>query len=268
MQRKFIPLLGLFTLLEIACVKPTFLPQVPQEVKQNPITVTTSPKLDNDGAKPINNNKHIRYTQNFGGGGATLGLLLGPIGVASNAAMINSNTEKDVNIINDKFNVDPLAIFNELSGNTELKFTNEANPNNNISPYLYITKINDAGKLAFAACILIESNNSTGKWVARYFYELPVEAEINQKMNTFNMTECKLDLELKNGFSAILKYINSENSESVAMEKEITYISDFVSPRFQIAFKGKIINETEDRVWIRAQQGVFVLLKSRVKIQY
>lgn len=267
MQRKFIPLLASLILLEMACATPTFLPQTPTEVKQNPLSVTASSTLDSDGTKPVSSNKHIRYTQNFGGGGVGLGILLGPIGVASNAAMINSNTEKDISILDGKINIDPLSSFNEASNNSGLNFTTTLNPNNNVSPYIYITKLNETGKLAFAACLLIESSNGNTKWMARYYYELPINGELDQKNATVKIPSTNLEAELKLGFKAIIKQLQNETPESIAGEKGIAYISDFVTPRFQFVLKGKIIQDSEDRIWIREPQGVFALIKNRIKIQ-
>ena len=63
------------------------------------------------GTRHLDAAKSIVYSQNFGGGGAALGLLLGPLGVAANISMIDSNTEADAVRLRGKLTLAPRELF-------------------------------------------------------------------------------------------------------------------------------------------------------------
>jgi hypothetical protein len=67
-----------------------------------------------EGAGRDRLHRNILYFQNYGGGGAGLGLLLGPIGVAANMSMIESNTKQEQ--LRDKIAIDPPAVFSAAAG--------------------------------------------------------------------------------------------------------------------------------------------------------
>lgn len=69
-----------------------------------------------------------------------------------------------------------------------------------------------------------------------------------------------------NGYSELIKFHRQETSDRVAMGKDIKLKSDLVYLGYPYALTGKLIGETEDRVWVRFYHGVYSLLKSDITI--
>ena len=83
-----------------ACVS---VPPPQQPIKVNlgdSYEIYRAPLLDqtNHTLQHLNQNKDILYSQTYGGGGAGVGLLLGPLGVAANIKAIESKLSDDIDL--------------------------------------------------------------------------------------------------------------------------------------------------------------------------
>lgn len=110
-------------------------------------------------SKHLDEAKQVLYFQNFGGGGAAVGVLLGPVGVAANIKAIDSNTSKDVDVLRNKTDADPILAFKSAAGHSGRVLHEQPNGTaSRATPYVYVVKTQqDPDVLAIAAALLVES---------------------------------------------------------------------------------------------------------------
>lgn len=250
------------------CATAPLLDPVPDTAKKDGGVLVRSALLDKTDhmTKHLNKDKNILYFQNYGGGGAALGLLLGPLGVAANMKMIESNTENDVQRFSDKLDADPVKIFTEAavqSGYPIDSVTQQSSTK--FSPYLYVVKAQE-DKLLVAAAMIVDVDTTNQKWTGRYMYQLPLTYTAETLSKADMQASTALNEHLLAGFSELIKMLKTENPEAVRKEKQITFKSNFVFPRFDLELRGSLMTESNDRAWIRTVGAVYSLAKSDVKI--
>ncbi|HVE52127.1 MAG TPA: hypothetical protein VNB23_01955 [Ramlibacter sp.] len=93
---RFAPFLVAGLLAACAAPQPRVMPA--RTAIDAPYALERSPLLDQTShtAMHLDRERRILYQQSLGGGGVGVGLLLGPLGVAANIAMIEANTKADV----------------------------------------------------------------------------------------------------------------------------------------------------------------------------
>lgn len=249
------------------CATPGLLPALPDVAKNEGGVVVRSTLLDRTDhmTKHLDKEKNIVYFQNFGGGGVALGLL-GPLGVAANMKMIENNTDNDVRTIRDKIEIDPVKTF--LQAATTYGYpvgTGLKQSATKLSPYLYVVKVSE-DNLQIAAALIVDVENSGKKWSGVYMYQIPQYYTINALGKMDKQASEALDEKLLYAFSQIIGVIRNERQDSVNSERQITFRSDFVFPRFGIELRGSLISESEERAWIRTVGAVYSLEKPSVKI--
>lgn len=203
-------------------------------------------------AKIINTSEPVYYFQNFGGGGAGLGLLLGPVGVAANYAMITSNTTSDAASLSGKINVDPTAIAESvLSQNSTFVPTTDSTKSFLISPYLMIVK-GDNDTLKFTTTLDVSSRT----WKGRYSYHLDFKRPFDKVASGLNHTDSEaLKTSMKHGFTQALAMFERDISGSLAPMKDITFYTESISPRFKMPVLAKLIEDTNDEVIVLGPGG-------------
>lgn len=264
--KKLLLIIGLATVLT-GCATP--IPQAPiaESGKSRPYTTNHSETLNNTDhmLKHVNEQKTILYFQNFGGS-VGLGLLFGPLGVAANMGMINSNTEKDVAALHGKINLAPENLFETAAKKINLVLkdgSSDLTQFPNVSPYITLVK-GDDGRLYITGSMVIEFEaEKDKKWKGTYSYQLPIRYTAEQLVSAEPDTLAALEENLVNGYIELIKFHHDETLEKVAAaEKTITFKSDLLMPRFSAALQGQLAAETADRVWVRLPLAVHSLLKS------
>lgn len=249
------------------CAGRPLLDPVPEIAKKEGGVLVRSTLLDKTDhmTRHLNKDKNILYFQNFGGGGAALGLL-GPLGVAANMKMIESNTEDDVKLFSDKLDTDPVKMFTEAAVQVSYSIDSatQGRPTK-FSPYLYVVKVQE-DKLLVAAAMIVDVDMADKKWTGRYMYQLPLIYTAETLSKADKQASSELSKHLILGFSELIKTFKTENPEAIKNEKPITFKSEFVFPRFDLEMRGALIAESNDRAWIRTVGAVYSLAKSEVKI--
>jgi hypothetical protein len=212
----------------------------------------------------LDKDKSVLYFQNYGGGGAGLGILLGPLGVAANISMIESNTKKDVEQLRDKVNVRPREIFAEVAKRRGLGVSSSPTDQKlKVTPYLYVSKT-EGETLLLASALIIEQGAGADKWTGKYMYQLPLKFSISELSQLSDSATAQLGEAVATGFMQLLMNIGSESPERFVQEKKITFKSDLVNPRFDFEMMGTLIADDGNVVWIRTVGGVFALRKANV----
>lgn len=230
-------------------------------------SLSRSPLLDQTGSNMahLDSDKNIVYSQIFGGGGLGLGLLLGPLGVAANVAMINAQTDADTELLKDKLDVKPLQNF--LSSAQGKAFTLVDTPGSagaKISPYLYVMRA-DGEQMLLAAALLIEQGDGKQPWTGKYMYQLP-EKYTRQELARLDATQQQqLNRDLTAGFAVLLDYLARE--QPPATERSITFKSAFLDPRFDFDMTGALISQNDELAWVRTYSGVYAVRKSNFTLR-
>lgn len=221
--------------------------------------------------------KSIVYTQSFGGGGLAVGLLFGPFGVAANAGMIDSNTEADAVRLRGKLALAPRELFLEAATRQGLEFADAAAPVANggpvrtqATPYLFVSKTEN-DRLLTAVAVRLEHGQGPDQWSGVYMYQLPLTYKLDELANPTPEMQARLGTEAAQGFSALTAFIAKERPPAdgqakAAPEKDFTYKSDLLTPRFEIEMQARFIARSDDLVWFRTFGGVYAVRTSNIKI--
>jgi len=228
---------------------------------------TTVLDQTNHMAKHLDENKSVLYFQNFGGGGATMGVLLGPLGVAANVKYIDLATSKDVETLHGKIKSDPIQVFKSAAARAGVVIHEQPNGTaSRATPYIYVVKM-EPDVLAIAAALIVESpmDNPAKRqnappepqWRYRYMYQLPGKYTLGSLAALDDSSMAKLETELGSGYAEILAMMARDTAESAAKEQKVTFKSTFLVPRFDFELIGNLISEEADIVWIRNPMGVY-----------
>lgn len=215
----------------------------------------------------LNESKSVTYFQNQGGGGAGLGLLLGPLGVIANVKMIESTTTADVEKIKGKINLNPEVAFQQAAIATNFSVQNSANPGDvKVTPYVLISKT-DQSTLHISSVVFLEGVDEQRKWTRRYQYQLPGKYTLDElsKLSTTNAAE--VQAASVNAYASLLKQITEETDSTIASEKRIVFKSPYLSPRFELEMNGSLIGESNGRVWVRSVLGVAAIDPASIQYQ-
>lgn len=214
--------------------------------------------------KHLDKEQNILYFQNYGGS-LGLGLLLGPLGVAANVGIIESNTKKDVEQLRDKISVRPTDIFSEVAKREGLDLSSvaETAQKPKVTPYLYVSKT-DGETLLLSSSLLVEQGEGTGKWIGKYMYQLPVKYSISELSQLSPAATTQLKEAMATGFAQIILNLRAENPEQLAQEKKIIFKSDLLAPNISFDMIGRLISEDNSVVWIRTVGGVFAIQKTNI----
>lgn len=266
----FARVLRLFTALAAlsllaACVgPPKFQASVPR--LSEAAVIGRSALLDetNHMTDHLDTDKRQLYFQNQGGGGAAVGLLLGPLGVAANMGMIAGVTKGDVEQLRGKIAIDPQQVFEEVARQRGFALAQApAKPAAaRITPYMYIAK-RDADSLVVASALLVETGDGATKWTGKYMYEQPELWPLASLARIDAAGTARLRASTAAGFDALLRYLAAETEEKVALEPKLTFRSLLVNPRFDFEMFGSLAGQEGDVVWIRSVGAVFAMPRSR-----
>lgn len=226
------------------------------------------------GMRHLDAAKSIVYSQNFGGGGAALGLLLGPLGVAANISMIDSNTEADAVRLRGKLTLAPRELFLAAATQQGLEVVDDAAtgvPGRTLAtPYLFVSKT-DNDRLLTAAAVRLEYGQGADQWSGVYMYQLPSSYQLDDLARLTPEMQARLGTEAAQGFSALAAFIAKEAPQQEGQakggtEKDFSYKSDLLTPRIEIEMNGRFIARSGDLIWFRSFGGVYAVRTSNIKV--
>lgn len=226
------------------------------------------------GTRHMDAAKSIVYSQNFGGGGAALGLLLGPLGVAANISMIDSNTEADAVRLRGKLTLAPRELFLAAATQQGLEVVDDAAtgvPGRTLAtPYLFVSKT-DNDRLLTAAAVRLEYGQGADQWSGVYMYQLPSSYQLDDLARLTPEMQARLGTEAAQGFSALAAFIAKEAPQQEGQakggtEKDFSYKSDLLTPRIEIEMNGRFIARSGDLIWFRSFGGVYAVRTSNIKV--
>lgn len=212
----------------------------------------------------LNEEKSIVYSQNFGGGGAGLGLLLGPIGVAANISMIESATKADAAKMFGKVKIDAGALFQQAATAEQLTLQEGSAPTVRLTPYLLVIKVNET-TLNSAAALFIEAPGADGKpWMTKYVLQLPGSYSVDGMAALTDAQAATLRDDLRAGYQQLVAFYKRDTAELSAREQKVLFKSAFVNPRFDFEMAGSLIEQAGPQTWLRTYGGVFAIQKDAV----
>lgn len=222
----------------------------------------------NHMTQKINSEQSVFYFQNQGGGGAGLGILLGPLGAAANIKMIENTTIADVGKIKERINLNPEVALQQAANSTN--FIVQSSVNNNdikVTPFVLISKT-DETTVHVSAAVFFEGAEGQNKWTRRYQYQLPGKYTVDELSALSEDKMKEMQMASVTAYTMLLKHIAEERDESIALERKITFNSPYMSPRFDIEMVGSLVAEREGRVWVRTVMGVNAIAPEYVKYQF
>ena len=217
-----------------------------------------APLLDqtNHTLQHLNQNKDILYSQTYGGGGAGVGVLLGPLGVLANIKAIESNTMKDVAALKNKININPNQVFfNSANKNGLAIKTDSSNKSLKFNPYLLVEKT-EGDIIMLAAVVLIDEGGTKQTFPTKYLVQLPITYTFAEMSNLDATKNKVLETYVEKSFAVLIARIKSEATANPATEEKITVISEFLTPRFKYQMAGSLIEKTNEYTWVRIIGGV------------
>jgi hypothetical protein len=268
--KKFSPFVIFIAISLAGCVTPPPLQKALQTPSQNQkygIAKSEIVSKSDRMTQHLNTEQSILYFQNQGGGGAGLGILLGPLGVAANIKMIEGVTTSDVEKIKGKIELNPEAAFLKASSLENFSIHEKAELNDvKVAPYILISKTNEK-TLHMSSVVLFEGVEGSNKWTKRYQYQLPGKYTLDELAKLSSSKAAELQEASVNGYVSILKYIAEEKVSEIEKEQKIIFNSPYMSPRFELSMRGSLIGAKDGRTWVRTVIGVAAIDPSDIKYE-
>lgn len=216
----------------------------------------------------LDTDQTVVYTQNMGGGGAALGVLLGPIGIAANMKMIESQTASEADKLKGKVVLNPKAALLQAAATSGFALQPVAGAADiKLSPFVLISKTTETAT-HISSAMMIEGTNGAQPWRRLYRYQLPGAYTLDQLSTIDGVKKAGLQADVVNGYVALLAHIAAETEASIAAERKITVKSSQLTPRFEFEMIGSLVREDAGLVWVRTTAGVYALAPSDVQIKY
>lgn len=232
-----------------------------------PYTVTRSELLDRTShmSMHVDQKRQVLYHQSSGGGGAAVGLLLGPLGVAANVSMIEAVTKADVARLKDKLDLEPLQVFREAVGAESIVPSPPGASQIRLTPYVYITKAKE-DRVLVSSALLVERGVGDEQWTGRMMYQLPTEYTIDRLASLDGSGQQRLRSEVREGFRELLKHVSAREQALLPQERAIKFRSEFFDARFDAEFSGDLLQEAPDMAWVRTGGGIYALRKTSIQL--
>lgn len=206
--------------------------------------------------RALDDKNSIVYLQTFGGGGAAVGVLLGPLGVAANMSMIGKVTDDDVLMLKGRITVDPVAVFGDIAREYPAFASPSAATNSVLlTPLLNVVK-QENEDLLFGCTLLVDYSAVGATWVGRYAYQLPVryaKAAVAQGLSAEQ--QALLAEELRAGFRVLARLYLDDAAGRLPRGGEVKFRSTFVQPRLDFEITGKQLPGEPDRLNVSIGYG-------------
>lgn len=268
MNRLSRALLSLITVLITACAStpPALQGARPAALARQGLGLAPSAELQQTShmKQHLDAAKSVVYFQNQGGGGAGLGVLLGPLGVAANISMIEGVTQADLARLKGRIRLDPAASFQQAAAELGMTVAATAGANDTrATPYLLVSKT-DEHTLHLGSALWLEGQVAGQPWRGRYLYQLPLQYTVDSLAALDDAGQARLQAEARQGFAALLGQIQRDTPEAMAHEPRLSFTSAYLSPRFEFEQPGSLIGLKDGMVWLRSFNGVQAVQASQV----
>jgi hypothetical protein len=211
--------------------------------------------------------RRTRFVQNFGGGGAAVGVMFGPFGVAANAAAIKSTTKEDSALLRGKLGVDVLREFEAaaLAAGFGADAMAEAAPL--AAPYFEIVRIDDQ-RFALGVALVVELGAQRGNWRGVYNLQLDtllMRADIAAPLD--QARSAALAAELRQGYAGVIALARADANGSLPSGgDEVSFRSSYLTPRFEFELPALRLEARDGRVLLRTSNAVVSLPLDQVEI--
>ncbi|PTU31642.1 hypothetical protein CJD38_10005 [Stenotrophobium rhamnosiphilum] len=251
----------LLVLLVSACA--TFAQPVVVRQGVSELEVSRSKLLDetNSTLQYVNSNKDALYFQTDDGTGSDAFASFGAIVAAENMVAIDAVTQADAAQLMDKVPVDPAKAFTKAATGSSIRLA--AGSAVKVSPYLYISKA-EPEVLLLAAALIVEGSGPSEGLQNKYMYQIAGQYSPADLASLNDAAAAKLNKQIEDGYSQILKRIAADAKGSASLEKTINFKSPFLTPRFDYALTGTIVADDADVTWVRVAGGMFALQKESI----
>jgi hypothetical protein len=202
--------------------------------------------------QPLDDAKTVLYLQSFGGGGAGVGLLLGPLGVAANAKAIGANTDADVKLLAGKLPLRPADTYQDVL--RELPELAAAAPGAGavrLTPEVLIVRAKDE-VLLFGCTLGVDYTGVGTKWSRTYVYQTGIsipKAQVAQGLAPEQLQA--LQAELRTGFQTLTALYLDDLHGKAEPVRSVKFKSVYMSPRFTFELVGQELPGPADRRVVR-----------------
>jgi hypothetical protein len=251
-----------------ACVSAPVAPQRPTSV---PAThhVASAPTLVPASAHTLawlDDRQSVQFVQNFGGGGVGVGLMLGPLGVAANAAAIRKTTERETAALKGRFTVDPMQRFAVLAQALGLALVDDTQ-GARLSPYLMVVRAEEE-RVLLGVGLMVDHAPGQNGWRASYAWQSDLDWSIAEVADGLDADQqAALEMALDSGLTALLALYRADLADQIVSGEELRFVSDFASPRFRFQLTGtRLAGGAPGRVVVRTFGATFDLPATRVEL--
>jgi hypothetical protein len=162
----------------------------------------------------------------------------------------------------------PWVLLPQTTSKQGQSFTQTAPQALSLSPYIYVTKT-DGEQLLTGTALLVETKpGEKGNWIGKYMYQTDLKlAKADLADGLSDAEPASLEQALTEGVEQLMQIFLTERRGSMQTEQAITFISDFVSPRFKIEMVGDKLSSGADRVNIRTVGAIYSLPRKGVEVK-
>jgi hypothetical protein len=207
-------------------------------------------------ARPLNASNSILYEQQFGGGGAGVGVLLGPLGVAANVAAIKKRTEAETQALFDKVALDPVALLAGLLGEATFARASETSPTTfTMKP---VVRIVSDGKENVWIAAAIDVSDSAVPWTGKYLAQLSgtwPRAELANGLSPERSQE--LEAQVKAALREALHLYLDDAAGKLNGTDKVNFAAPLLSPRIKFQFYGMVLPSDDARKVFRSTGAIF-----------
>lgn len=233
---------------------------------ESPYTVARSGVLDvtSNVLMHADAKRQVMYQQSNGGGGAAVGLLLGPLGVMANASMIEAVTKADVARLKDRLGLDPEELFREIAG--PLPVSSPVDPSKlRVTPYILVKKTR-ADRLLVSSALLIEKQQGAEQWSGRLMYQLPQSYTLDELASLDATGLQRLQNDARDGFRQLFQHASREGQGRLPPARPVKFRSEFFDAAFDMEYAGDLLQDAADILWIRTAGSVYAVRKANISL--
>ncbi|WP_374249500.1 hypothetical protein [Thermomonas sp.] len=219
-------------------------------------TYTDKEATANHLIRPLNASNSILYEQQFGGGGAAVGVLLGPLGVAANIAAIKKRTDTEARALSGKIPIDPVALLAPMLREAGLSRADEGGTGTlNIKPYMTLVSAGDGN--VWVGTGIDVSDNAARPWTGKYLYQLPSRWSHSELAAGLSAERQQaLEAQVSAGLREALRLYVDDASGKLTGTERVNFAAPFFSPRFKLQFLGMVLPTDGDRKLFRTTFGI------------
>lgn len=200
----------------------------------------------------INSDRNIIYTQPYGGS-LGVGILLGPIGVAANVALIDSATKADVQKLFGKVQIDPKQSFSKAATSAGMDLIDASETR--VTPFILITKVTESS-INIGVGLMSEQ---AGRKPTKYMYQLQNSYTIEEFASLDKARQEDFYSNVDGAYGKLLSFYLKDAENSASVESKVEIKSSFISPRFVIPMPGTLAKSDDDVTWVRTLIGTYGL---------